>query len=189
MNGKTIVAATGNRHKLEEFRTILKGFTILSQEEAGFTDEVEETGATFADNALIKAQAVCAATGLPALADDSGLCVDALDGAPGVYSARYSGGGDKENRLLLLKNLAGERRRSAHFTCAIALCFPNGETVTAEGRTCGHILEQETGTNGFGYDSLFFSDDLKKSFGEATEEEKNAVSHRGRALRELEKKL
>lgn len=186
---KKVVAATGNKHKLEEFRAILKDFTVLSQREAGFYGDVEETGATFAENALLKAQAVCAQTGLPALADDSGLCVEALGGAPGVYSARYSGGGDGENRALLLKNLAGESNRSAYFACAIALCFPNGKTVTAEGRTYGKILDKETGTNGFGYDSLFFSEDLQKSFGLASEEEKNSVSHRGRALRELEKKL
>ena len=102
---------------------------------------------------------------------------------------RYSGGDDKQNRDLLLKNLAGVKERSAYFACAIALCFPNGETITAEGRVYGRILEEETGVNGFGYDCLFYSDELEKSFGLASEEEKNAVSHRGRALRELEKKL
>ena len=138
---------------------------------------------------MLKARAVCASTGIPALADDSGLCVDALGGAPGVYSARYSGGGDAENRKLLLKNLAGEENRRAYFASAVALVFPSGETFVAEGRTYGHILDAEQGERGFGYDSLFYSDDLKKSFGEATEAEKNAVSHRGRALRELEAKL
>ncbi len=108
---KIIVAATGNAHKLKEFREILKGYSVLSQKEAGFCGEVEETGATFAENAELKARAVCKSTGCPALADDSGLCTEALDGAPGVYSARYSGGGDKENRELLLKNLAGEENR------------------------------------------------------------------------------
>ena len=106
-----------------------------------------------------------------------------------MYSARYSGGGDKENRELLLKNLAGKEKRRAYFACAIALAFPNGSLITAEGRTYGEILFEERGVNGFGYDSLFFSEDLKKSFGEATDEEKNSVSHRGRALRELEKKI
>ncbi len=189
MKNNQVVAATGNRHKLEEFRAILKDFNLMSQAEAGFSGDVEETGKTFAENALLKARAVCEATGLPALADDSGLCVNALGGAPGVYSARYSGGGDKQNRDLLLKNLAGVKERSAYFACAIALCFPNGETITAEGRVYGRILEEETGVNGFGYDCLFYSDELEKSFGLASEEEKNAVSHRGRALRELEKKL
>lgn len=184
-----IVAATGNAHKLKEFREILKGYTVLSQNEAGFCGEVEETGATFAENAELKARAVCRATGLPALADDSGLCVGALGGAPGVYSARYSGGGDAENRALLLKNLAGKADRRAYFACAIALVFPDGRLISAEGRTYGEILQEERGGNGFGYDSLFFSDDLGKSFGEASDEEKNSVSHRGRALRELEKRL
>lgn len=186
---KIIVAATGNAHKLKEIRAVLSDWKILSQAEAGFHGEVEETGETFSENALIKARAVCEATGLPALADDSGLCVDALGGAPGVYSARYSGGGSAENRALLLKNLQGVKDRSAHFACAVALVFPNGKTVTAEGRTHGVILTEECGENGFGYDSLFYSTDLGRSFAEAAEEEKNGVSHRGRALRALEAKL
>jgi XTP/dITP diphosphohydrolase len=189
MNRNTIVAATGNAHKLKEIRAVLAQWEVLSQTEAGFRGEVEETGVTFAENALLKAQAVCRATGLPALADDSGLCVNALGGAPGVYSARYSGGGDAENRALLLKNLAGEADRSAFFSCALALVFPDGKAITAEGRTHGKILTRECGENGFGYDSLFFSTDLQKSFGEVSEAEKNGVSHRGRALRALEKLL
>lgn len=183
-----IVAATGNAHKLKEIREILH-FEILSQAEAGFCGEVEETGTTFLENALLKARTVCRATGLPALADDSGLCVDALGGAPGVYSARYSGGGDGENRKLLLKNLEGKEDRSAHFTCAVALVFPDGRELTAEGKTYGHILHGEHGTGGFGYDSLFFSDDLQMSFASANEEQKNAVSHRGRALAALKIQL
>lgn len=186
---KTIVAATGNAHKLKEIRSVLKDWKILSETEAGFCGEVEETGVTFAENALMKAQAVCKATKLPALADDSGLCVEALGSAPGVYSARYSGGGGSENRALLLKNLKGESNRKAYFACAVALVFPDGRVITAEGRTYGEILEEERGENGFGYDSLFFSDDLKKSFAQCSDEEKNGVSHRGRALRELETKL
>lgn len=185
----TIVAATGNAHKLKEIRAILHGTNIVSQKEAGFFGEVEETGSTFAENALIKARAICEATGLPALADDSGLSVPALGGAPGVFSARYSGGGDAENRKLLLKNLQGVTAREAYFSCAVALVFPDGRTFTAEGRTHGSILLEERGENGFGYDSLFFSDDLKKSFGEAGEDEKNGVSHRGRALARLAEQL
>ena len=184
-----IVAATGNAHKLKEIRAIFAGREIVSEKEAGFAGEIEETGETFLENALIKARAVCEATGLPALADDSGLCVDALGGAPGVRSARYSGGGDAENRVLLLKNMANVTDRGAHFCCAVALVFPDGRVVTAEGRTEGEILTEECGENGFGYDSLFFSRDLQKSFASAAEEEKNAVSHRGRALRALEAKL
>ena len=183
----TVVAATGNVHKLKEIREIFSDWHILSEREAGFSGEVEETGTTFVENALIKARAVCKATGLPALADDSGLCVDALGGAPGVKSARYSGGGDAENRALLLKNMAGVKDRGAHFACAVALVFPDGRELTAEGVSYGEILHEERGTGGFGYDSLFYSADLKKSFAEATEAEKNAVSHRGRALAALEK--
>ncbi len=186
---KIMVAATGNAGKLKEFRAVLRDYTVLSEREAGFSGDVEETGSTFAENALIKARAVCRATGLAALADDSGLCVEALGGAPGVYSARYSGGGDAENRRLLLKNMQGVSNRRAAFVCAIALCFPDGCLITAEGKTEGSILTEERGENGFGYDSLFLSDDLNKSFGEASDEEKNAVSHRGRALRALEAKL
>ena len=185
----TIVAATGNLHKLREIREILRGHAILSAREAGFSGDVEETGSTFLENALLKANAVSKATGLPALADDSGLCVNALGGAPGVYSARYSGGGDAANRALLLQNMRGVSDRTAYFCCALALIFPDGKTLTAEGRTHGSILEKERGSCGFGYDSLFLSDDLGISFGEASEEEKNAVSHRGRALRALEQML
>ncbi len=184
-----LVAATGNKGKLAEFREILKDYEIISAAEAGFFEDVEETGATFMENALLKAQATARATNLPALADDSGLCVDALDGAPGIYSARYSGGTPADNRALLLKNMQGIQNRAAHFCCALVLCYPDGSTVCAEGRTDGSILTEEQGTNGFGYDALFFSDDLQKSFGLATDEEKNAVSHRGRAIAALEKKL
>ena len=184
-----LIAATGNKNKLREFREIFPEHQILSAAEAGFLDEVEETGQTFAENALLKARAVCKATGFPALADDSGLCVDALGGAPGVFSARYSGGGDAENRKLLLKNLLGAENRRAHFCCCIALVDPDGRELIAEGRTDGAILREERGAGGFGYDSLFLSDDLGVSFAEASEEEKNAVSHRGRAMRKLKELL
>ena len=139
------------------------------------------------ENALIKARAASKALGLPTLADDSGLCVEALNGAPGVYSARYSGGhgNDKANRDLLLKNLEGVENRRAYFLCALALVYPNGDTLTAEGRTYGNILHAEKGEGGFGYDCIFESEDLKKSFGVATAEEKNTVSHRFRALQSL----
>ncbi len=184
-----IVIATHNPGKLREIREILAGQEILSAEEAGFFDDVEETGKTFLENARLKAQAAMKATGLPALADDSGLCVEALGGAPGVYSARYSGGGAAENRKKLLKSLNGVENRRAYFACAVCLAFPDGSELTAEGKTCGQILTGERGTGGFGYDSLFLSDDLGVAFAEAGEGEKNAVSHRGRALRALAEKL
>jgi XTP/dITP diphosphohydrolase len=183
------VVATGNAHKLREIAEIFPDFEVVSQKQLGFNEEVEETGLTFAENALIKARAAAKALGVIAIADDSGLCVDALNGAPGIYSARYCGyhGDDQKNRDVLLKNMQGIENRAAHFTSAIALVNPNGEEIVVEGHTYGKILLEETGDGGFGYDCLFESDDLKKSFGLATPEEKNAVSHRFRALEKLSK--
>ncbi len=188
---KKLVVASGNAHKLREIAEIFSDCEILSQKDAGFDEDVEETGKTFAENAVIKAAAAAKALNLPCLADDSGLCVDALGGAPGVFSARYSGGhgNDAENRKLLLKNMQGKTDRRANFTCAMALVFPDGKQVLVEGKTYGNILLEEVGTGGFGYDPLFESEDLKKSFGVATAEEKNAVSHRGRALKLMREKL
>ncbi len=190
----TIVAATGNAHKLKEIRALLPGVRILSEAEAGFTGDVEETGETFEENALLKARAVCKATGLAALADDSGLCVDALGGAPGVYSARYAerfapADWTLGNSAFLLRRLENVADRRAHFVCVAALVFPDGRELTAEGRSYGSILRGSRGTGGFGYDPVFFSDDLQMTFAEADEERKNAVSHRGRALRALGEKL
>ena len=182
-----LVVASGNKNKLREIAEIFPDFEVCSQKQMGFDEEVEETGLTFAENALIKARAACAVLGEMVLADDSGLCVDALNGAPGVFSARYCGhhGSDEENRAVLLKNMQGVENRKAHFTSAIALVFPDGRELVAEGHTYGEILQEETGDGGFGYDCLFFSDDLKKSFGVATAEEKNGVSHRFRALQAM----
>ena len=187
MEKMRLVVASGNAHKLREIAEIFTDFEVVSHKEMGFDGDVEETGATFAENALIKARAACQALGVMALADDSGLCVDALNGAPGVYSARYCGyhGSDAENRAVLLKNMQGVENRSAHFTSAIALVYPDGRELTAEGCTYGRILEAEQGDGGFGYDCLFFSDDLQKTFGEASAEEKNGVSHRFRALQAM----
>ena len=184
---KKIVVATGNAHKLREFAEIFPDYEVVSQKQMGFDEDVEETGKTFAENALIKARAAARALGCIALADDSGLCVDALDGAPGIYSARYCGyhGDDQKNRDVLLENMKDVVNRSAHFTSAIALVDPDGKELVVEGHTYGKILREETGTGGFGYDCLFESDDLGKSFGLATPEEKNAVSHRFRALQQL----
>ncbi len=191
MQKKTLVVATGNAHKLREIAQIFPDFEVISQKQAGFCEQVEETGTTFAENALIKARAACSALGLPVLADDSGLCVSALGGAPGVYSARYCGhhGDDKGNRSLLLENMQGKTDRTAYFCCAIAVVFPEGKEWTAEGKTYGRILEAEDGNGGFGYDPIFFSDDLQKSFGVATAEEKNTVSHRYRALCAIREKV
>lgn len=184
-----IVVASGNAHKTEEIKAIFKGVEIVTMHEAGFDGDIEENGKTFKENALIKAQAVYEKLHLPVLADDSGLCVDALDGAPGVYSARFSGGTSADNRALLLKRLQSVSHRSAHFSCAVCFIGENGKPLFGEGFTKGRILFEEIGDKGFGYDSIFYSDDLKKSFGEATENEKNSVSHRFRALCDLRNKL
>ncbi len=194
MKLETLIVATGNKHKLQEIQAIFKDVRVVSAREAGYLGDPEETGATFEENAIIKARAAAEALNLPALADDSGLCVAALGGAPGIYSARYAGGhgDDKKNREKLLAELGDEKNRAAYFRSAAALCFPQsmgGETVTATGDTHGRILTREEGENGFGYDCLFYSDDLCKSFGVASAEEKNAVSHRFRALTALKEKL
>ncbi len=186
---ESIVVASGNRHKIEEIKAIFKGVKLVSMSEAGFTDEIEENGKTFKENAYIKAKAVYDAVKLPVLADDSGLCVDALDGAPGVYSARFSGGTSADNRALLLQRLEGIPNRRARFTCAVCYISGDGKAIFGEGCTEGRILFEEIGEKGFGYDSLFYSADLEKSFGEATEAEKNSVSHRYRALCDLRGKL
>ena len=188
-----IALATNNKHKLEEIRAILDGCfeQLLSLSELGLDIEIEETGATLEENALIKAREIVRLTGMPALADDTGLMVDALGGAPGVYSARYAGEAhdDKSNRQLLLKNLENAPDRSAHFGTVIAVCYPDGSYLTAEGRVDGKIIFEERGEGSFGYDSLFYSEEIGKNFAEATPEEKNSISHRGRALRAMLEKL
>ena len=186
---ETIVVASGNTHKIEEIKQIFKGVNLLPMNEAGFTFEIEENGKTFKENAYIKARAVFEKLRRPVLADDSGLCVDALDGAPGVYSARFSGGTSADNRALLLKRMDGVSHRAARFACCVCYIGDDGKPVFGEGFTEGKILFEEIGDKGFGYDSLFFSSDLNKSFGEATEEQKNSVSHRFRALSDLRSKL
>lgn len=184
-----LAIATNNQHKLQEIRAILGDSfeELLSLKDLGIDVDVEETGSTLEENALIKARAILSLSGIATLADDTGLMVDALRGAPGVYSARYAGEehDDAKNRALLLRNLDGIKDRSAHFATVIALCYPDGKTLTATGRVNGEILLSERGTEGFGYDSLFFSTELGKTFAEATQAEKNSVSHRGRALRAM----
>ena len=188
-----LILASRNKKKIREMETILAGYFpgihILSLDDIGYVGDIEENGETYEENALIKAHTAVKAGKhqYPAIADDSGLSVDALNGAPGVYSARYCGyhGSDEENRKLLLKNMEGITNRKAHFTSAIALVYPDGRELLAEGHTYGEILHEETGNGGFGYDCLFFNEDLQKSFGVATAEEKNKVSHRFRALQKL----
>ena len=183
------VLASNNAHKLGEFREILSGsgVTVLSQKEAGIAVSPEENGATFEENSLIKARAACEASGLPAIADDSGLAVDALGGEPGIYSARYGGPGlsDGDRYRYLLERMKGVEDRRARFVCCVSCVFPDGEELTARGECEGRILTAPEGDGGFGYDPVFFSDDLGKGLGTASGEEKNGISHRGRALRAM----
>ena len=186
------VLATQNPKKLKEMSAILGelGVEVVSEADLGVKIEVEETGETFAENSLLKAKAVMEATKLPAIADDSGLCVDALNGGPGVYSARYAmmageGSGDAANNALLLRRMKGKTDRSCAFICALALKIPGRETLIAEGSCPGVLLEEERGTGGFGYDPLFLYEPLNKTFAEVTEEEKNQISHRARACEKM----
>ena len=187
------VLATHNPGKLAEMKAILSGLgvEVVSPAEAGVSVDVEETGATFAENAMLKAKAVCAAAGLPAIADDSGLCVNALNGGPGVYSARYGGEGldDRGRCMLLLNNMRGQPTRAAHFACAVACAFPNGDTLTAEGRCDGAIAFAPLGEGGFGYDPVFLVPGKGKTFGQLGPEEKSRIPHRGKALAAFAEKL
>ena len=184
-----IVAATHNKGKIKEIQKILAslGVEVITQTEMGITIEPEENGSTFADNALIKARAVKELCDCAVIADDSGLCVDALGGAPGVYSARYAGEGasDSEKIKKLLSELSGISDRTAKFKSAIAFILPDGEEIVTHGEVVGKITDKPYGEGGFGYDPVFFSDELGKTFGEASSEEKNQISHRSRGLKAL----
>ena len=187
-----LVLASKNQKKLVELRDILShmGVEVCLQSDVGVDVDVEETGTTFAENAMLKAKAICTAANLPAIADDSGLCVDALNGGPGVYSARYGGLDDDVARYrLLLENLRGAGTRAAHFHTSVVCCFPNGNVLEAEGDCHGTIAYAPQGENGFGYDPVFFVPELRKTFAQLTPEEKNAISHRGVALRAFGEKL
>ena len=191
-----MIAATQNKGKLKELRQITEkyGQQLISMADAGLGDlEIEENGQTFAENSYIKAHTVAQLTGRPCIADDSGLCVDALDGAPGIHSARYSGehGNDQANRTKLLedmKNVPAEER-TAHFTCCITLCWPDGRTLVAEGICPGRIAFEEQGEGGFGYDKVFIPDGRGESFAKLGVEVKNEIGHRARALARLEELL
>lgn len=189
-----IIIATHNKHKLAEMSRILSpmGYELVTDRDIGIElSDVEENGETFLDNARIKSESGCKESGLACIADDSGLCVDYLDGAPGVFSARYSGvhGDDDGNNRKLLAELEGvpTEKRTAHFACAICVSFPDGSEVTATGKCEGYIGYEKKGSNGFGYDPLFMVGD--RSLAEMTAEEKDAISHRGNALKELQKIL
>jgi XTP/dITP diphosphohydrolase len=186
-----IVLASNNEHKLKEFKKILTEYEILSLKDIDFNEDIEETGTTFLENSLIKAETIHnylkdKNEEYIVIADDSGLCVESINNEPGIYSARYSGvhGDSKANRKKLIEKLQGKDRK-AYFLCSIVVYYPDGKYKSFEGRTYGKIIDEERGDTGFGYDSIFLSDDLGKTFGEATEEEKNKVSHRGRAIEEM----
>ena len=188
-----VIAATKNKGKLREMSEILSplGIEIVPQEEVGIEVDVEETGLTFEANALIKARAVRMVSDYPVLADDSGLCVDCLGGAPGVRSARYAGDGatdsDKINKLL--SDIGDNENRDSKFVKCVAYISEDGKEITAHGEVKGHITHAPHGVGGFGYDPVFYSTELKKTLAEGSEEEKNSVSHRSRALKNLYDKL
>ena len=186
-----VVLASHNQKKMVEMKAILSqmGVEVLSQAEVGVDLEPEETGTTFEENARIKAQAVMQATGLPAIADDSGLMVDALGGDPGVYSARYGGPGldDTGRWQLLLKNMAGESHRACKFVSVICCAFPDGGEVMARGECPGILAQGPSGDGGFGYDPIFYLPQLGKTMAQLTPAEKNQISHRARALAGFQK--
>jgi XTP/dITP diphosphohydrolase len=189
-----LLLATRNQGKVEEFRRILNAIApdeieLLGLDAFPGVNDVEETGETFTANALLKAVQMCKETGLPAIADDSGLCVDALDGKPGIYSARWSGehGNDQANNIKVLDQLkdVSDGARGAHFTCVAAFALPDGRTHTEEARFEGRILNSPMGEYGFGYDPIFAPYGYEISSAQMSPEEKDAVSHRGKALRAI----
>ena len=186
-----ILAATGNKGKIREFSQILSplGFETVSPKDIGIDIDPEETGTTFAENALIKAQAFMQAANMPVIADDSGLMVDYLDGAPGIYSARYAEGSDADRCDKLLCNMENAENRTARFVSVVAMVFPDGKTVEAEGYCEGEITRSPVGENGFGYDPVFYIASMGKTVAQMSADEKNAISHRGKALRLLAEKL
>lgn len=189
-----LILASNNKHKLEEFSKLCEKMDIelVSQRDAGCDFEVDENGTTFEENAYLKAKAVTDATGEAAVADDSGLMVDALNGEPGIYSARYGLGHDASDVArysYLLGRLCGKEDRSAKFVSCICCTFPNGDVISARGELHGKIAELPKGENGFGYDPVFIPDGMEKHTAELTMEEKNAISHRGVALREFAPRL
>lgn len=184
-----LVIATRNKGKTSEIKSLLSGFPFIIRnlDDFGPIPEVKEDGETFDENAYKKASFAAKILGFPALADDSGLVVEALDGAPGVHSARYAGENatDEERCLKILSEMNGKNNRKAAFECVISIAVPGGAALTYEARCEGLIAENLRGSNGFGYDPIFFYPPLKKTFAELTQEEKNRISHRGKAFKEL----
>ncbi len=188
-----LIIASNNAHKISEIRDILGSHfgEILTMREAGIKHETVEDGQTFMENAVKKAREMVKISGCCALADDSGLCVDELDGGPGIYSARFAGvhGDDEANNDLLMEKLRDTENRGAHYTCAMALVYPDGRMLTAEGYLYGEIARERAGTNGFGYDPLFFLPERGCTTAQLSPEEKNAISHRANALHALVRQL
>lgn len=188
-----LIIASNNQHKIYEIKKMLgdRFEEILSLCEAGIEHEVVEDGTTFIENAVKKAREISEISGCASLADDSGITAHALGDRPGVYSARFAGvhGDDEANNALLLEKLRNCENKGAHYTCAMALSYPDGSVVTAEGYMYGSITEHRRGERGFGYDPIFIPDGETRTVAEMSDEEKNAISHRGRALRELLAKL
>lgn len=194
---ETIVLASNNQHKIKEFKKIMTDYNIVAMGEVGFTGDIVEDGKTLLENSLIKSKTIenfLKTKGLNymVMADDTGLEIDALNGEPGIYSARYAGDHNSEaNRKLVLEKMKNfsDPHRTAHFTCVISLIKPDGTTLIAVGKVEGKILDHEIGDTSFGYDCIFYSDELQKSFGECSDDDKNKVSHRGRAIENLLKQL
>lgn len=188
-----IIAATKNEGKIREIEKIFGdlGIEVVSAHEAGIDVDVEETGSSFIENSLIKARSIAMFCSDVVLADDSGLCVEALGGRPGIHSARYAGeNATNQDRIdKLLSELKDADNRNAKFVASVAVVFPDGKEFTALGEVTGHILEEPVGSNGFGYDPVFFCDELNKGFAVASQDEKNSVSHRGRALKAVYEKI
>ncbi|MBQ5328677.1 MAG: RdgB/HAM1 family non-canonical purine NTP pyrophosphatase [Oscillospiraceae bacterium] len=188
-----LIIASNNAHKLVEMKAILGQYfeEILSLREAGIDHETIEDGETFLENAEKKAREIAEISGCCAIADDSGICADALGGAPGIYSARFCGhhGDDEANNRLLLEKLKNEENKKAHYTCAIVLVYPDGKKISAEGYLYGEITENRAGKNGFGYDPYFYLPEYGCTTAELDPEVKNKISHRANAIRELVKKL
>ncbi len=188
-----LIIASNNAHKIREIKQILgdRFEEILSLREAGIDHDTVEDGVTFLQNARKKAVEIAEISGCCAIADDSGICAHALNGEPGVYSARYSGGhgNDEANNQLLIKNLRDKADKSAHYACAIVLAYPDGTTVSAEGEMHGQVIDTPRGENGFGYDPIFFLPEYGKTSAEISPEEKNRISHRAKALNALVEKL
>lgn len=186
-----LIIASNNKHKIYEIKRMLgaKFSEILSLSEAKIEHETVEDGSTFLENALKKAREISEISGCASLADDSGICVDALSGAPGIYSARFSGGTDEDNNALLLKKLKDEPNKKAHYTCAMALVYPDGREVVSEGYMYGEITDMPRGERGFGYDPLFIPEGEKRTVAELSDDEKNRISHRANALAALLAKI